>query len=123
MSGPVVAAVTRAIAFECEHGARFNLAMDRLWFWRLVDHCLDDKWRRVANNTAINHFLAVHRENRQLQLAASLAALFGGLGGRVGRGVPSEATAPTATRPPEVPASNTTPESLRLRLLRPPGGK
>ncbi len=116
MSGLIVAAVTRAVLFEVEQGARHDLAMDRLWFWRMCDLRDHEDWHPGVNRAATNHFLAVHRENR-ISRFGQLRLLFVRLAGRVGEGSGCGAARPPARPAYHVPASNTTPESLNLRLL------
>lgn len=119
MSGLVVQGVTRAVEFECsEEGGHYALAMDRLWMWRVCDLRNHADWHPRTNRAYSNHFLAVHREGRLFGCFARFGYLSRRLAGCAAGGVPSEATAPPALPAGQATASNTTPESLNLRLLR-----
>jgi len=123
MSGLIVAAVTRAIAFEVAHGVGFALAMDRLWFWRVCDLSWHPEWHPRANTAAINHFLAVHRENHRKRLSPPQVLPVGRLPGLVEAGGCRKAAAPPASPGHHVPASNTTPGIPIVGILGRPGGQ
>jgi len=123
VSGLIVSAVRRAIAFEVEHGARYQLAMDRLWFWRVSDSWWHEDWQPSVNTASINHFLAVHRENHRKRLSPHQVLSVVRLPGLVERGVGEERASPPASPGNHVSASNTTPESRNLRQIGVSGGK